>query len=360
MRPVSVPEPRNHLRSRPQLMDLIVSTPQGEAEISVNAVHESVTVGDLLGPGAQLGATQPGVRRRPADADGHVDHAQRASSPDRVIEVSAPLERLGDGEVTLVQAAGEGGGNRRPLGPGRYSLGTARRANVAPLTFNQVLVPRCEIVVEHSGPCHGRRQPGRPRRPRRRHIPAPWERPAAANRPSGVPARRRDPRPRGIAAADPARPAQLRPGPTRRSRPPNPSPTVGRATAESGVAADAPAAPNVPPPPPVVVRRPRCKAAYDAELDSIRRTHLDLAEVVRRATQAVRAPVGAPACRRRRVHLQRRSRRSTLDTGRRRSGRSPRSRRCCRPHRFSSTWSISAASVSPAPRRRLGPRRGHW
>ena len=130
-------------------MDLIVSTSQGEAEISVNAVHESVTIGDLLS--RVLNSAPPNlvyVDGRPTPTGTLMSAAGLVTGS--LIEINAPLERSGDSEITLVQAAGEGGGNRRPLAPGRYSLGTARRANVAPLTFNQVLVPRCEIVVEHS------------------------------------------------------------------------------------------------------------------------------------------------------------------------------------------------------------------
>ena len=67
-----------------------------------------------------------------------------------VIDTVAPAP-AGESGIILTQAAGEGGGNRQSLAPGRYSLGTARRANVAPLTFNEVLVPRCQLAVEHSG-----------------------------------------------------------------------------------------------------------------------------------------------------------------------------------------------------------------
>ena len=131
-------------------MDLIVSTAQGEAEISVTSIHESVTVGDLLA--RVLNSVPPGL----VYIDGRATPTGTLISAaglviGSVIEVAAPLERSSGSEITLVQSAGEGGGNRRPLEPGRYALGTARRANVAPLTFNQVLVPRCEVVVEHSG-----------------------------------------------------------------------------------------------------------------------------------------------------------------------------------------------------------------
>ena len=150
MRPATVPEPLAFLRAAPELMDLIVSTPQGEAEISVNAVHESVTVGDLLG--RVLNSAPPSlvyIDGRPTPVGTLLSAAGLVTGT--VIDISPPTERSQESDITLVQAAGEGGGNRRSLEPGRYSLGTARRANVAPLTFSQVLVPRCELVVEHSG-----------------------------------------------------------------------------------------------------------------------------------------------------------------------------------------------------------------
>src|SRR6476620_1232265 len=131
-------------------MDLIVSTSQGEAEISVNAVHESVTLADLLE--RVLTSSPPAlvyVDGRPTPTGTLMSAAGLVTGS--LIEVVPPSEGNTDTAITLVQAAGEGGGNRRPLQPGRYSLGTARRANVAPLTFNEVLVPRCEIVVDHAG-----------------------------------------------------------------------------------------------------------------------------------------------------------------------------------------------------------------
>src|SRR4051812_25518719 len=130
-------------------MELIVSTAQGEAEISVNAVHESVTIADLLS--RVLASAPPNVvyiDGRPTPTGTLTSAAGLVNGA--VIDVLPPAERALDTDVTLVQAAGEGGGTRRPLEPGRYPLGTARRANVAPLSMSQVLVPRCEVIVEHS------------------------------------------------------------------------------------------------------------------------------------------------------------------------------------------------------------------
>ena len=115
MRPASVPEPQMRSTVAPELMDLIVSTPQGEAEISVNAVHESVTIGDLLE--RVLNSAPPSlvyIDGRPT-ADRHADERRRTrhrvAHRDRRHRSSGPARA----EITLVQAAGEGGGNRRPL-----------------------------------------------------------------------------------------------------------------------------------------------------------------------------------------------------------------------------------------------------
>jgi S-DNA-T family DNA segregation ATPase FtsK/SpoIIIE len=261
-------------------MDLIVSTPQGEAEISVNAVHESVTIRDLLD--RVLNSTPPNlvyIDGRPISIGTLLSAAGLVAGT--VIDIVAPVERLRDVEVTLVQAAGEGGGNRRPLEPGRYSLGTARRANVAPLTFSQVLVPRCEVVVEHSGKVTVTANQG----DLDGHLataPAAWGQQRLrighrvfrldgliADRASSIVATPLGQlnfvrAPRGEIAPDPEPNGRSRNGPRRlrRSRP-------------TRIEA---------PPPPVLTLDP-AKAAYDAELDNVRRTHLDLGEVVRRAMQ---------------------------------------------------------------------------
>ena len=261
-------------------MDLIVSTPQGEAEISVNAVHESVTIGDLLD--RVLTSTPPSlvyIDGRPTPVGTLLSAAGLVTGT--VINIAAPVERSRDVEVTLVQAAGEGGGNRRPLEPGRYSLGTARRANVAPLTFSQVLVPRCEVVVEHSGKVTVAANQG----DLDGHLataPAAWAKQRLrvghrVFRLDGLIADRAGSMvatplgqlnfvraPRGESAPDPEPNGRSRNG-TRRLR-------RSRSTRIEA------------PLPPVLALDP-AKVAFDTELDSVRRTHLDLGEVIRRAMQ---------------------------------------------------------------------------
>lgn len=261
-------------------MDLIVSTPQGEAEISVNAVHESVTVSDLLA--RVLSSAPPNlvyVDGRPTPTGTLISAAGLVTGS--VIEIAAPTERPSDTQVTLVQAAGEGGGNRRPLAPGRYSLGTARRANVAPLTFNQVLVPRCEIVVEHSGDVMVIANQG----DLDGHVaanPARWDQqrlrighrvfrldPAIDDRAQSLQTTplgqlnfvRGE---RNQVVADPEPNGRGRNG-GRRLR--------GRRNHRA----------EAPPAQPLVTTDP-LRLAHETDLEGVRRTHLDLAEVVRRAT----------------------------------------------------------------------------
>lgn len=262
-------------------MDLIVSTAQGEAEISVNDVHESVTVGDLLS--RVLTSAPPSlvyIDERPTPTGTLMSAAGLVTGS--VIEVTAPIERTGDGQITLVQAAGEGGGNRRPLQPGRYSLGTARRANVAPLTFSQVLVPRCEIAVEHSGRVivvanqgdldgHVATNPARWEQQRLRighrvfRLDAAIHDRAGSLMPTSLGQLNFVRGERDGAAPDPEPSGRSRNG-GRRLR--------GRRNHRIETTQQLP-----------VVSVDPAKLAFDTELEGIRRTHLDLAEVIRRATQ---------------------------------------------------------------------------
>lgn len=260
-------------------MDLIVATPQGEAEISVSAVHESVTIGDLLE--RVLNAVPPNlvyVDGRPTPTGTLLSATGLLVGT--VIDITAPAEQRRSADVTLVQAAGEGGGNRRPLDPGRYSLGTARRANVAPLTLNQVLVPRCELTVDHSGLVTVTANQG-DLDGRLATNASPWDQQRL----------RIGHRVFRLDEAIDDRAASLLPTsqgqlifsrPSREPAPPEPE-TNGRA--RHGVRRlrrnrTVQAEPVVP-----VLPVDPARHAFDAELESVRRTHLDLGEVVRRAMQ---------------------------------------------------------------------------
>ncbi|MEA3185378.1 MAG: segregation ATPase FtsK/SpoIIIE, family [Ilumatobacteraceae bacterium] len=265
----------------PELMDLIVSTPQGEAEVSVSAVHESVSISDLLA--RVLNSAPPSIvyiEGRPVPSGTLIGAAGLVTGT--VIDISPPVERSHDTEITLVQAAGEGGGSRRPLDAGRYSLGTARRANVGPLTFNQVLVPRCELVVEHSGKVNVRANQG----DLDGHLAtadSSWEQQrlrighrvfrldgvindrATSLRPTVLGQLNFVRPPRGEVEAEPEQNGRAR--------------SSGRRLRRARTNRIEP-----PPTPPVAVIDP-VRLAFDNELDTVRRTHLDLGEVIRRALQ---------------------------------------------------------------------------
>jgi DNA segregation ATPase FtsK/SpoIIIE, S-DNA-T family len=261
-------------------MDLIVSTPQGEAEISVNAAHESVTIADLLG--RVLSSAPPKI----VYVDGLPTPIGTLISASGLvtgstIDIVAPAERSGDVGITLVQAAGEGGGNRRSLAPGRYAVGTGRRPNVAPLTFNEVLVPRCAVVVEHSGKVtvaanqgdldgYSAVTPARWDQQRLRighrvfrldgevHDRAGSLKPTSMGQVTFV----RRPRTEAAVAPEPGDRTRNR---GRRLR--------GRRIHRTEM-----------PQLPAMSSEDQAELAFDTELDSIRQAHLDVAEVIRRAT----------------------------------------------------------------------------
>ncbi len=260
-------------------MDLIVSTPQGEAEISVNAVHESVTIGDLLG--RVLNSAPPNlvyIDGRPTPIGTLMSAAGLVTGT--VIDITTPTERSRDTEVTLVQAAGEGAGNRRPLEPGRYSLGTARRANVAPLSFSQVLVPRCELVVEHSGTVTVTANQGDLDGFLAIH-PTRWDQQRLR---IGHRVFRLDPMIHD--RAEPLTPTPL--GQLNFTRAPRDETTVEpepNGATRNGSRRLRRGRNRVDTPPAPVATVDPARLAFETDLDNIRRLHLDLAEVIRRATQ---------------------------------------------------------------------------
>jgi hypothetical protein len=257
-------------------MDLIVSTPQGEAEISVNAVHESVTIGDLLG--RVLSSSPPAlvfVDGRPTPTGTLMSAAGLVTGS--LIEVVAPTERNGDTAVTLVQVAGEGGGNRRPL---QRSLLARRRRRAARRTAAQQR-SWCEIVVDNAGQVNvaanqgdlDGRPVGQPtqwndQRLRIGHrvfrLDTNADDRATSLKPTSLGQLNFVRGPRDEEVAEPEQNGRARNGSRRRRR--------GRAPAV-----------ELSQPAPLVPVDPE-QAAFDAELESLRGTHLDLAEVIRRAT----------------------------------------------------------------------------
>ncbi|HSB85312.1 MAG TPA: FtsK/SpoIIIE domain-containing protein, partial [Ilumatobacteraceae bacterium] len=259
-------------------MELIVSTPQGEAEISVSAAHESVTIADLLQ--RVLNAVPPHlvyIDGRPTPSGTLLTAAGLLVGS--VIQTTPPLEQDRPADVTLVQAAGEGGGSRRSLDAGRYSLGTARRANVTPLTFNQVLVPRCELVVEHSGRVTVTANQG-DLDGQLATVASPWDqqRLRIGHRVFRLDAAIDD-RAESLTPTAQGQLIFVRAG---RDQAPAEPETNGRSRGVRRLRWNRPEpAEPAPAPPPVDPVR----AEFESELDNVRRAHLDLGEVVRRAMQ---------------------------------------------------------------------------
>ena len=137
-------------------MDLIISTAQGDAEVSLSHVHESVTVADIVRQ--VTGRPSPSMVR----IDGRMVSTSMIALGARLfrgsrIEVGTDSSSTDAGQssaatsLTLVQVAGTGGGHRRELLPGRYRIGVARRGGVAPLAVSAVADARFEIEISEDG-----------------------------------------------------------------------------------------------------------------------------------------------------------------------------------------------------------------
>ena len=300
----------------PATMDLIVSTPQGEAEISVNAVHESVTVGDLLG--RVLNSAPPNL----VYVDG------RPTPTGTLITRSRPRDRVGDRAQHPARASGRWRGH---VGASRRRR---RRQSPAARTWpllvgNGAPGQRCAADVQPSA--------GAPLRDRRRAFrtvsPLPPTRAISTATVGDALRHRGKTSDCASAIACSGSTARSRTAPRRCCRLPSGSSTSFRGPRDEPAAEPEPNG------------RPRnggkrlrnrrnqtrrrgagahCCSADPAQARLRSRTGKHPTNPSRpcrsrpAGNEAVRAPVGTPTCRRRRVHLQRRSRRSTLDTGGRR------------------------------------------
>jgi DNA segregation ATPase FtsK/SpoIIIE, S-DNA-T family len=137
-------------------MDLIISTAQGDAEVSLSHVHESVTVADIVRQAT--GRPSPSMVR----IDGRMVSTSMVALGARLfrgsrIEVGTEPTSADAGygkqavTVTMVQVGGSGSGHRCNLTPGRYRIGVARRGGVGPLSMSTVADPRFELDVKDNG-----------------------------------------------------------------------------------------------------------------------------------------------------------------------------------------------------------------
>ena len=188
-------------------MDLIVSTPQGEAEISVNAVHESVTVGDLLG--RVLNSAPPGlvhIDGRPTPVGTLLSAAGLVTGT--VIDITATHRAVAGGRDHV------GAGCRRrwwqPSIAGAGSLLTGNRPASQRRTADVQPGPGPALRARRRTQRyrHRHRQPGRPRRSTG-DLPVAVGAAAAPHRPSRLQARLDDPRPGRIVDPNAVGAAQL-------------------------------------------------------------------------------------------------------------------------------------------------------
>ena len=132
------------------LMDIVVHTPHGDADVSIVAHTPGATLGELV-----TEVTGQAVPRL-ALVDG------------RAVDAGTPLEDTGlvagsvvttephigepvsDADIEVAQIAGHGAGRRMRLGPGRYRIGPGRRASAAELELAPVERAVVEIVVSRT------------------------------------------------------------------------------------------------------------------------------------------------------------------------------------------------------------------
>ena len=145
---------KGNLTSR--AMDLIISTAQGDAEVSLSHVHESVTVADIVRQ--VTGRPSPSMVR----IDGRMVSTSMIALGARLfrgsrIEVGTDYTTADagfaspTGAITMVQIGGTGSGHRRELPTGRYRIGVARRGGVGPLALAPVADARFELDVRDTG-----------------------------------------------------------------------------------------------------------------------------------------------------------------------------------------------------------------
>lgn len=135
-------------------MDIVVTTPHGDADIDVVAAPTGSTLADLIG--TVTGQSPPATARvdgrsvpssRPLHDVGLVIGSVVDTHP-----VSAAEDR--SGAADLLQLAGRGAGTRRRLSPGRYRIGPARSSSGDELEIAAVETSILEIDVAASGEVH--------------------------------------------------------------------------------------------------------------------------------------------------------------------------------------------------------------
>jgi hypothetical protein len=130
-----------------EVMDIVVHTPHGDADVSIVAHTSGATLGELV-----TEITGQAVPRL-ALVDGRaVDAATPLDDTGLVVGAVVTTEPhtdepLSDTGIEVAQIAGPGAGRRIRLGPGRYRVGPGRRSSAAELELAPVEQSVVEIVV---------------------------------------------------------------------------------------------------------------------------------------------------------------------------------------------------------------------
>ena len=134
-----------------QVMELVFSSLDGEAEISISQTHPADTVGDLVR--AITGSPPPPL----VDVDGRTVPSETSTGASGLLTGMVirpqPVSELSPTGAcaTVVQLTGPGAGHRRQLSPGRYRLGPSRKAQALALTDAPVTDSYAEVTVDIAG-----------------------------------------------------------------------------------------------------------------------------------------------------------------------------------------------------------------
>ena len=133
------------------VMDLVVRTPHGDADVTIVRHGPDATLGDLIV--AVTGQAVPRVARvddRTVDCSTLIDDAELFVGSLVTTDPTAPEPRHPD-DVLLEQIAGPGAGRARPLSLGRYRTGPGHRMRAEELSGSVVDESAFEVTVTVDG-----------------------------------------------------------------------------------------------------------------------------------------------------------------------------------------------------------------
>jgi S-DNA-T family DNA segregation ATPase FtsK/SpoIIIE len=129
-------------------MDIVVRTPHGDADVSIDAHAPTTTLGDVIA--AVTGQAVPRlalVDDRAVDPTTLLDDVELLLGS--VVTTEPPLPSATSiTDVDIAQIAGHGAGRVVRLGPGRYRFGAGRRSSAAELDIAPVELAAFELVIE--------------------------------------------------------------------------------------------------------------------------------------------------------------------------------------------------------------------